>query len=280
MKRVTRWTLAVSSAVLLAACASTTQQGTTGVSRSQLLLLSAQQVDAASVQMYNTELSKARERKALNTDRAMLERLRVIADRLIPPAEVFRADALNWRWEVNLETRDELNAYCAPGGKIMFFTGIVKRLNLTDAEIAAIMGHEIAHALREHGRERMSQAYARQTGVNLVAQLAGLGQAGGQLLNMAAEVGLALPHSRTQETESDILGLELMARAGYNPNAAVTLWQKMAAQGGGSGPGFLSTHPSSGQRIQELQARIPVVMPLYEAARRTPPKVRRIVPRT
>lgn len=265
--------------VALVACTSTTQQGATGINRQQLLLISSAEVDALSLQTYQGELKKARDKKALNTDRANLERIRVIADRLIPHVTVFRQDALNWAWEVNLETRDELNAYCAPGGKIMFFTGIITKLKLTDDEIAAIMGHEIAHALREHGRERMSRAYAQQAGLGFITAGLGLGGGSAQMLQMAADVGLSLPHSRGQETESDIIGLELMARAGFNPNAAVTLWQKMAGASGGGGS-FLSTHPSSGQRINELKARIPVVMPLYEQAQRNKPPVRRIVPRT
>lgn len=262
----------------LVACASTTQQGAVGVKRQQLLLLPAAEVDAMAVASYQEELKKARARQALNTDRRNLERLRVIADRLIPHVAVFRQDALQWQWEVNLESRDELNAYCAPGGKIMFFTGIITKLKLTDDEIAAIMGHEMAHALREHGRERVSQAYAQQAGLNLITAITGMGSGGAQLLQMATQVGLGLPHSRGQETEADIVGLELMARAGFNPQAAVTLWQKMGAATGG-GAAFLSTHPSSGQRIADLQARIPVVMPLYEQARRSPPSVRRKVPR-
>ncbi len=265
--------------VALVACTSTTQQGATGINRQQLLLISSAEVDALSLQTYQGELKKARAKNALNTDRANLERIRVIADRLIPHVTVFRQDALNWAWEVNLETRDELNAYCAPGGKIMFFTGIITKLKLTDDEIAAIMGHEMAHALREHGRERVSRAYAQQAGLGIITAGLGLGGGSAQMLQMAADVGLSLPHSRSQETESDIIGLELMARAGFNPNAAVTLWQKMAGASGG-GASFLSTHPSSGQRINELNARIPVVMPLYEQAQRNKPPVRRIVPRT
>jgi len=265
--------------VALVACTSTTQQGATGINRQQLLLISSAEVDALSLESYQGELKKARDKKRLNTDRANLERIRVIADRLIPHVTVFRQDALSWGWEVNLETRDELNAYCAPGGKIMFFTGIITKLKLTDDEIAAIMGHEIAHALREHGRERMSRAYAQQAGLGIITAGLGLGGGSAQMLQMAADVGLSLPHSRGQETESDIIGLELMARAGFNPNAAVTLWQKMAGASGG-GSSFLSTHPSSGQRINELNARIPTVMPLYQQAQRNKPALRRIVPRT
>lgn len=264
----------------LAACTSTTQQGAIGVKRQQFMLLSSSEVDAAALQSYRGSLQTARGKSALNTDKANLERIRRIADRLIPQVAVFRPDATGWSWEVNLETRNELNAYCAPGGKIMFYTGIINQLSLSDDEIAAIMGHEMAHALREHGRERMSQAYAQNAGLSILSSALGLGQGSGQLLGMAAQVALTLPHGRGQESEADVMGLELLARAGYNPNAAITLWQKMAKATGGSQGSFMSTHPSSAERIQNLQAMLPRVMPLYEQARRSPSPVRQIVPRT
>lgn len=272
--------LALILALGLAACTTTTQQGATGISRQQLLLVSSSEVEAMAAQSYQEELTKATSKRALNTDKANLERIRQIADRLIPQVGTFRSDALAWRWEVNLETRDELNAYCAPGGKIMFFTGIINKLKLTDDEIAAIMGHEIAHALREHGRERVSQAYAQNAGLSLVGALTGMSQGTSTLLQQAAQIGLTLPNGRGQESEADIIGLELLARAGYNPNASVTLWQKMAAATGNSSGSFLSTHPGNAQRISDLQAAIPKVMPLYQQARRSPAPSRAIVPRT
>jgi Zn-dependent protease with chaperone function len=162
----------------------------------------------------------------------------------------------------------------------MFFTGIIKQLKLTDDEVAAIMGHEIAHALREHGRERVSQAYAQSAGLSLMGALTGMSPGTSALLEQAAQVGLTLPNGRGQESEADIIGLELMARAGYNPQAAITLWQKMAAATGNSSSSFLSTHPGNAQRINALQAAIPKVMPLYEQARRNPAPSRARVPRT
>lgn len=267
--------------ILLASCVSTTDSGATGIQRKQFLLLPAAQIDAMALESYKGELGKASQAGKLNTDKANLERIRVIADRLIPHVAVFRKDALAWGWEVNLETRNELNAYCAPGGKIMFFTGIINKLALTDDEIAAIMGHEIAHALREHGRERMSQAYMQQAGMALIGASGKISEQNLAMAAMAVQLGLTLPHSRGQEAEADIVGLELMARAGYNPAAAVTLWEKMAAaSSGGGGPAFLSTHPSNEQRINGIKALLPKVDPLYQAARgersKTPP---RIVPR-
>lgn len=279
---VTRRHLLVLPLVLaLAACSSTTQEGATGVKRKQLLLLPSAQVDAMSLESYKGELGKAQQAGKLNTDKANLERIRVIADRLVPHVATFRQDALQWQWEVNLETRDELNAYCAPGGKIMFFTGIITKLRLTDDEIAAIMGHEIAHALREHGRERMSTAYAQQTGMSLLAVLGNVTAENMALLETAAQVGLTLPHSRGQEAEADIVGLELMARAGYNPAAAISLWEKMGQANGAGGPAFMSTHPSGTQRIDGINSLLPRVNPLYQSARsslgKLPP---RVIPRT
>lgn len=277
-----KWRLWLAASVLtvLTACTSSTQQGATGINRKQLLLLPSSQVDAMALQSYKGELDAARKKSTLNTDKATLERIRRIADRLVPQVAVFRPDAVRWGWEVNLETRNELNAYCAPGGKIMFFTGIIERLKLNDDEIAAIMGHEIAHALREHGRERISQAYAQQAGMTLLAVLTNMDSRKAALLQTATTLGLTLPHSRGQESESDVMGVELMARAGFDPRASVSLWQKMNAANKSAPPAFLSTHPSSAQRIDELQGQMATVLPLYEAARRNPPKAPAIIPRT
>lgn len=252
---------------MLAACASTTGAGNIGIKRKQLMLLSSAEVDAAALSSYQGALSEARKAGKLNTDKAMLERIRVIADRLIPQVATFRPDALQWQWEVNLESRNELNAYCAPGGKIMFFSGIITQLKLSDDEIAAIMGHEMAHALREHGRERMSQAYAQQALLSGIAVYTGMSADNSSLMQTAAQLAVTLPNSRGQEAEADILGLELMARAGFNPQAAVTLWQKMGQAGSGGTPALLSTHPSGPQRIAGLEANIPKVQALYLQAR-------------
>ncbi len=267
--------------LLLVACASSTQQGAIGINRKQFMLLSSAEVDAAALDSYKSALGDASKAGALNTDKANLERIRVIADRLIPQVATFRPDALQWQWEVNLETKDELNAYCSPGGKIMFYTGIIKQLALTDDEIAAIMGHEMAHALREHGRERMSQAYAQQALMSGIAVYTGMSSDTASLMQTAAQVAVTLPNSRGQEAEADILGLELMARAGYNPQAAVSLWEKMGKAGAGGGVALLSTHPSGPQRIAAIQQNIPKVNGLYQQARASLAKVPpRVVPRT
>ena len=150
----------------------------------------------------------------------------------------------------------------------MFYTGIIDRLKLTDDEIAAIMGHEMAHALREHGRENVSRQYAQQAGLSILAAATGLSEGQAQLAQMVGQIGISLPNNRTQESEADILGTELMARAGYNPNASISLWKKMISASSGSSPQFLSTHPNPSNRIQNLQALMPKVMPLYQQAKR------------
>lgn len=252
----------------LSGCASTTSTGAVGVDRQQLLLVSNEQVLQMSAASYNKNIAEARKAGVLDTDAAKLARLKRIANNLIGHVNVYRPDAARWNWEVHTIKSNELNAFVMPGGKVMFYTGIIDRLNLTDDEIAAIMGHEMAHALREHARERMSRDYATQTGIGIAASVFGLSQGQAQLANLAGNFGLSLPFSRTQESEADQVGLELMARAGYNPQAAITLWQKMQKASQGEPPQFLSTHPSSTNRIATLQALMPKVMPLYQSSRR------------
>lgn len=249
-------------------CSSTTQGGAVGASRSQLLLVSSQQLDQMAAQGYAKLNADAAAKGTLNTDAAMLRRIRTVAARIQPQTAVFRSDAPAWQWEVNLIDSPELNAFCMPGGKIMFYTGLVRKLQLSDEEIAVVMGHEIAHALREHSREQVSQAVAAQTAIGFGAQLLGLGEGASQLTGSAYEALVATRFSRAHENEADRIGLELMARAGYNPQAGVTLWQKMASVSGSGGAGFLSSHPSDGSRAQQIQALLPTVMPLYQATRR------------
>jgi predicted Zn-dependent protease len=254
-------------ALALCACQSvqTTNPGALGVTREQRFLVSDQQMQSAAVEAYGAQLQAAREKNVLNKDTQLVNRVRNIANNLARSTSVFRSDAPNWNWEVNLLATDELNAYVMPGGKIMVYEGIVKRLQLTDNEIAAIMGHEIAHALREHSRERVSRQYAQQLAISGAAALTGVEANVADLANTLATVTLQLPFSREQEAEADIVGLELMARSGYDPNAAVSLWQKMLAQEKQQSPEFLSTHPAPATRIEGLRALIPKVMTLYKA---------------
>lgn len=265
--------LAVILSTQLSSCATTTSDSVAGVKRTQLLLLPASYVSSMSNQTYAQTLNEAKKKQTLNADKPELERVRNISSRLISQVGVFRADATKWKWEVNVEKNDQLNAYCMPGGKIMVYSGLIEKLNATDDELAAVIGHEIAHALREHGRERMSQAYIQQFGLQALAAAltngssAAVGNASMQAASMGSQLFFALPNSREQEREADKIGLELAARAGYNPDAAVSLWQKMEAQGGSKPPEFLSTHPASANRIAELRTLAPKVRPLYEAAK-------------
>ncbi|HKO87570.1 MAG TPA: M48 family metallopeptidase [Burkholderiales bacterium] len=254
----------------LSGCASdaTTESGAVGVERRQTLLVSSDEVEKAADQQYAQMMAQARQKGLLNRNTAQVQRVRNIVSRLVPATRAFREDALKWDWEVNVISTDELNAWCMPGGKMAIYTGLIEKLNLSDAEIAAVMGHEIAHALREHARERMSRAALTNLGVSLGAAIFGIGDGGTQLGNMVADAVINKPNSRTQETEADAIGVELAARAGYDPNGAVSVWQKMISAGGGGGIEFLSTHPSPENRIKQLQAHAQEVMPLYQAALR------------
>lgn len=258
------------AAMLLAGCQSvnTTSGGAVGVERKQYMfsMLSSQEVDQMYAQSYQKTVGEASSKGVLDKTSPEAKRVQAIANRLIAQAPNFRPDAAQWQWEVNLIKSDELNANCGPGGKIIFYTGLIDSLKLTDDEIAAVMGHEIAHALREHGREAMSKAYGVEMAKQGAGALFGLGQDSLALADTVANYGMTLPNSRANENEADLIGLELAARAGYNPNAAITLWNKMSKASEGSPPEFMSTHPASTSRIASLQAAIPKVMPLYEKA--------------
>ena len=253
----------------LAGCSTvrTTQAGAVGVDRSQAMLVSSAEVDKAASQEYAKTIAAARQKGLLDQDPAQVQRVRTIANRLIVQTGAFRKDAPGWQWEVHVITSNQLNAWCMPGGKMAVYTALIDKLKLTDDELAAIMGHEIAHALREHGRERVSQQMATNLAVGIASAALGLGSVGSQLGGMVANVTFTLPNSRLHEQEADRIGVELAARAGYDPRAAVSVWEKMAkAESGGAPPQFLSTHPSAENRIKDLQVYAEKVMPLYEAA--------------
>ena len=247
----------------------TTGSGVVGVDRKQSMssLVSSADMDRSATEAYGKLISDAGKKKQLNADPTQVERVRRIARRLIPSTAAFRTDAPGWDWEVNVITSKEVNAWCMPGGKIAVYTGLLTQLAPTDDELAAVMGHEIAHALREHGRERASEQMAQQIGVSVLGAALGLGDLGAQLTQTVLQVTLSLPHSRTQETEADRIGVELAARSGYDPRAAVTLWEKMGGLGGGKPPQWLSTHPSDQTRTRDLRDYAERVYPLYEAAR-------------
>ena len=248
----------------------TTQSGAVGVERQQTMstLVSARQLEQGAAQAYRQALTQAEQKGQLNRDAALTARVRAIAQRLIPQTGAFRSDAPGWSWEVNVIASPEVNAWCMPGGKIAVYTGLIQKLNASDDEIAAVMGHEIAHALREHARERASQ----QVNAGIVATGVGVALGGSQgsmdMAGMVANLTYNLPNSRLHETEADRMGVELAARAGFDPRAAVSLWQKMARVSGGGPPQWISTHPSSETRIRDLQDYSGRVMPLFEANRR------------
>ena len=236
-------------------------------------LVPADQVERQAALQYRETLAEAAKQQALApADNAQLKRLREIAQKIIPFANEWNPRVNQWKWEINLIGSNQINAYCMPGGKIVFYTGIIKTLNLSDDEIAVVMGHEMAHALREHARERMGKSTATQ----------GLARLGGLLAsswlgidpNLADAVAqgganlLTLKFGREDESEADLVGMELAARAGFDPRAGVTLWQKMAAANKGAPPQWLSTHPSSSSRISDMEASLPQVMPLYERTKK------------
>jgi len=268
MRRIL-WTIV---ATALAGCQTvqTTQPGAVGVERQQSMLLSSKEVNQSAAQAYDQVLAAADKKGQVNQDPVLLERVRRVSKRLIPQTGVFRADAPGWDWEVNLISSKELNAWVMPGGKIAFYTGLIERLKLTDDEIAAIMGHEIAHALREHGRERASQAMAQGIALSIIGAVAGVSRSGMDLTQLVLNVTLNLPNSREHETEADRIGVELAARAGHDPRAAVNVWEKMAKAADGAPPEILSTHPAPATRIADLKVYAARVMPLYEQARNRP----------
>ena len=229
-------------------------------------LVPAEQVEQAAAQQYAQMMRTAADQRALAPDKhPQVLRLRAIAQQIIPHAEPWNSRAKQWRWEVNLLGGKQINAFCMPGGKIAFYFGILSELQLNDDEVAAIMGHEVAHALREHARERMGKTAATRIGASVLSAFLGLGGTGDALLNMGGQL-LTLKFSREDESEADIVGMELAARAGYDPRAGVTLWQKMLAVGKNAPPQFMSTHPSGATRIQDIEAKLPKVAALYASA--------------
>ena len=231
-------------------------------------LIPAETLEASAKQQYQQTLGEAESKGALAPDDyPQLKRLRAIANKLIPFTAQWNADSRKWRWEVNLINSKQINAWCMPGGKIAFYTGILDQLQLNDDEVAMIMGHEMAHALREHSRERLAKSKATGMGLSVASQLLGLGQLGDVAANLGTQL-LTLKYGRDDETEADLVGLEIAARAGFKPEASVQLWKKMlSATGGGKGqPSFLSTHPSGNNRIQELEANLPKVAQLFAQA--------------
>jgi len=233
-------------------------------------LVSAEQIEQAAQQQYLQLQQQAAAKGAIaGPGNAQLLRLRAIAQRLIPFTYEWNERARQWRWEVNLIASPQINAFCMPGGKIAFFTGILDKLKLTDDEVAMVMGHEMTHALREHARERIGKTAATRGAIELGAAILGLGNGGRYLAGVGGQL-LTLQFSRSDESEADLVGMELAARAGYDPHAGVTLWQKMAAANKSAPPQWASTHPSGPTRIRDIERSLPLVEPLYRRAAKPP----------
>ncbi len=264
MNRGTIIALVVCSFLPLAHAAPEPREGVkVGQPSAMRKLVPAEGLERQATQEFSQLKQQAAAKKALAPDdHPQMRRLRQIAARIIPHAARFNARAQQWQWEVVLIGAQQVNAFCMPGGKIAVFSGLLLGLQLTDDEAAVVMGHEIAHALREHARERIAKTELTRLGASLLSEFVGGGKysgvfsAGGQLMT--------LKFSRNDETEADTVGLELAARAGYDPRAGVTLWKKMMSANKGAPPQWLSTHPSGNNRIEEIERHLPDVMPIYE----------------
>jgi predicted Zn-dependent protease len=232
-------------------------------------------VEQQSKQQYVQLMQQAQQKGALvEPTHAQVVRLRAIAKRIIPYTTRWNPAAAKWEWQVNLLASDQVNAFCMPGGRVAFFSGILTKLKLTDDEVAAVMGHEIAHALREHGREQMGKSTATNVGMRVggavLASIFGLDPSITDTVARYTAQFASLKYSRDDEREADLIGLDLAARAGFDPRAGVILWQKMAAQNKGAPPAWLSTHPGGADRMRQMTEHMNVLLPLYARARGTP----------
>ena len=255
-------------AAALAPLSAAAQDGGVKVPRKSIFskLVSAEKVENSAALQYDQMTRQAFQKRALldESDPAV-QRVRRIFKDLYPHTVKFNDRAKDWKWEVNVLQSPSINAFCMPGGKIAFFTGILDKLKLTDDEVAMIMGHEMGHALWEHARERTAKTNITSIGSRVIGGLL-FGQAG-EMIGAAGSSLAALKFSRNDETEADLIGMELAARGGYDPRAGVTLWQKMSEASKGAPPAWFSTHPSGKTRIQTIEKNLPDVMPLYESAK-------------
>lgn len=237
---------------------------TSPTGRSQLMMISEESAITQSAQAYAQTMNEYAQKGQLSKDQALIGRVNEITGRLIYEALIMRPDTRNWKWSMKvIDDPKTVNAWSMAGGRMALYTGLVEKIKPTDDELAQVLAHEIAHALAKHTAEKMSVAMASSLGILAVA-VATDNQNIATGASAAALVAITLPNSRTAESEADQIGLELAAKAGYNPHAAVTLWQKMNKESGGSSFDFLSTHPSSGKRIERLDSLIPGVMPYYD----------------
>ncbi len=259
--RLPRLPIAISLASVLLATAGCATHPVTG--RSQLMIMPEGQANQMAYQAYS---QMTRQRPMLPTSHAASQRVQRITWRIVPQAIRVYPQAAEWQWESRVFRDDSINAFAMAGGKVGVNTGMLDRIRPSDDELAQVIAHEIAHALSGHTREKMSMAMTQQMGFSVASALGGLDARTAEMARQVATVAVDLPFSRRMELEADEVGLLLAARAGYDPRAAVSLWRKMQAKGGGGGPEWLSTHPSSGNRIQALERAIPSVMPEYRRA--------------
>jgi predicted Zn-dependent protease len=249
--------------IVLGACA------TSPTGRHTLALVSENDAIAASKEAYAATMSDLRKEGKLVTDARITRRVDAITGRLVAQAIMYRPETANWDWSVQvIDEPETVNAWCMAGGRMAVYTGLLQKVDPTDDELAQVMGHEISHALANHTAERMSVALATSAGLAVAGAVAGEDRSAAiGAVALAAQLAIELPNSRAAESEADRIGIELAAKAGYNPNAAISLWQKMEKAGGGGPPQFLSTHPAPGNRQQALAALAPQMMPFYEQAR-------------
>jgi predicted Zn-dependent protease len=273
---------------LLVGCANNSITG-----RSQLLLISEDSAISDSAKAYQGLISDLGKKGKLSGDEKLIARIRLITDRLIDQAVSYRPETRQWAWSITIiDDPKTVNAFCMAGGRMAIYTGLVEKITPSDDELAQVLGHEISHALLQHSREQMSEQMAAGLGVALIGATArdSSEQSTRQrVAGLGAMAFILLPHSRTAESEADRLGVELAARAGYHPHAAVTLWNKMLKESdGASGFDFLSTHPAPARRIDALAILEPAMMRQYNPGMRnskpgrqwtsTPPNERFVSP--
>ena len=229
-------------------------------------LVPARQLEQSAAKQFEALKKQAGQKNALAaTDDAQVQRLKKIAADLKPFAQAWNPDAARWQWEVIVLKSDQINAFCMPGGKIAFYTGILDKLKLNDHEVAVVMGHEMAHALREHARDRMAKNQLTDIGATIISSVLGFGEAGRQALGYGTQL-LTLKFSRDDETEADLVGMDIAARGGYDPRAGLSLWRKMQAANKNMPPEWFSTHPAGATRIDDISRNLPRVMPLFAKA--------------
>lgn len=226
-------------------------------------------LNVTATQGFNKTVQEARSNKTLDTSSSTYSRINNVFKRLKPYADQMNQTGTKFDWQLAVLKSDQVNAYVAPGGKVVFYTGIVNKLNLTDAEIAAVMGHEMIHALEEHSKNKIGAQALTDLALQIGLSAAGdrVGQLGTAAAQLGSQVGVGLPYSRSLESRADQGGLMLMAKAGYNPQAAITLWEKMNKLEGAGGASFLSTHPSNSQRIEAMRKNLPAAQAIYNSKR-------------